>query len=229
MTSHDTRKKTAHRPRRPRQLVLFLLVGLFASSGGLRLILGLNEAWAVAQTETPKSQTPQSQTSQSEAPQPEAGRSDTPRPVAMATACPPSGPADGKFLPLVEALKTREARVAEQEAAVADRTKALSRAKQDVEAKLAELKAADDRLSERLTLARGAAEGDVAKLTAMYAEMKPKMASAIFEKMAPDFAAGFLARMQPQAAASILAGLTPEKAYTVSVMLAGRNAAAPRN
>ncbi|MDE3123509.1 MAG: hypothetical protein KGK00_17185 [Paracoccaceae bacterium] len=188
-------------------MILLVLMALFLSSGGLRLILGLNEAWAVVQSDAANS----------------------PAPKPAAETCPPAGPADGKFLPLVEALKAREARVAEQETALSDRSKALSRAKQDVEAKLAELKAADDRLSERLTLARGAAEGDVAKLTAMYAEMKPKMASAIFEKMAPDFAAGFLARMQPQAAALILAGLTPEKAYTVSVMLAGRNAAAPKN
>jgi flagellar motility protein MotE (MotC chaperone) len=39
------------------------------------------------------------------------------------------------------------------------------------------------------------------------------------------FAAGFLARMRPEAAAEIMAGLSPESAHTISVVLAGRNAA----
>lgn len=204
MTSRRSAGQMQRSPWRPRRLILLILVGLLASSGVLRLTLGLNEAWAVVQAAGPP-------------------------PALAAKTCSASVPADGKFLPLVEALKTREARVAAKEASVADRSRTLARAKQEVEAKLAELKAANHQLSQRLTLARGAAEGDVAKLTAMYANMKPKMAAAIFQKMAPDFAAGFLARMKPEAAALILSGLTPDKAYTVSVMLAGRNAAAPKN
>ena len=47
--------------------------------------------------------------------------------------------------------------------------------------------------------------------------------------MEPDFAAGFLARMRPDAAAAIMAGLDPKTAYAISVMFAGRNAAAPRS
>jgi flagellar motility protein MotE (MotC chaperone) len=50
----------------------------------------------------------------------------------------------------------------------------------------------------------------------------------LFETMAPDFAAGFLARMRPEAAAAVLSGMTPGAAYTVSVLLAGRNALVPR-
>jgi len=46
--------------------------------------------------------------------------------------------------------------------------------------------------------------------------------------MAPDFAAGFLSRMQPAAAAAIMAGMTPEQAYSISVLIAGRNAMAPK-
>jgi flagellar motility protein MotE (MotC chaperone) len=47
--------------------------------------------------------------------------------------------------------------------------------------------------------------------------------------MAPDFAAGFLAQMRPDAAAAVLSGLDPNKAYTISVVLAGRNALAPKS
>jgi flagellar motility protein MotE (MotC chaperone) len=45
--------------------------------------------------------------------------------------------------------------------------------------------------------------------------------------MDPVFAAGFLGRMRSDAAAAILAGLPPELAYSISVVLAGRNASVP--
>jgi flagellar motility protein MotE (MotC chaperone) len=54
--------------------------------------------------------------------------------------------------------------------------------------------------------------------------MKPKDASLLFERMSPDFAAGFLGRMRPDAAAAIMSGLPPELGYSISVLLAGRNA-----
>ena len=45
--------------------------------------------------------------------------------------------------------------------------------------------------------------------------------------MTPEFAAGFIGRMRADAAAAIMAGLSPQAAYTISVILAGRNARAP--
>ena len=54
-------------------------------------------------------------------------------------------------------------------------------------------------------------------------------AALMFAVMDADFAAGFLARMKPEAAAAIMAGLDPKVAYTISAVLAGRNARAPRN
>ena len=81
--------------------------------------------------------------------------------------------------------------------------------------------------SPTLALADGATEADVARLTTVYEQMKPKESAALFEEMDPTFAAGFLARMRPEAAAGIMAGLSPEAAYTISVVLAGRNGAVP--
>jgi flagellar motility protein MotE (MotC chaperone) len=66
-------------------------------------------------------------------------------------------------------------------------------------------------------------------LTAVYETMKPKDAAALFEAMQPEFAAGFLGRMRPEAAGAILAGMSPEAAYAASLLLAGRNAAVPRD
>ena len=54
-------------------------------------------------------------------------------------------------------------------------------------------------------------------------------AAALFEEMDPRFAAGFLGRMPAPAAAAIMAGLSPKTAYSFSVLLAGRNANAPRD
>ncbi|MEP4475030.1 MAG: hypothetical protein ABJ024_08265, partial [Lentilitoribacter sp.] len=78
-----------------------------------------------------------------------------------------------------------------------------------------------------MALANTAAEDDLVRLTAVYENMKPKDASALFEQMEPGFAAGFLGRMRADAAAGILSGLSPQVAYSISVILAGRNADIP--
>ena len=129
---------------------------------------------------------------------------------------------------LVEALSLREQRVRVQEAALAEKTAALALAEDVVTRRLAEFATAEDRLRATLSLADGAAERDLKQLTEVYQAMKPKEAAAIFAGMDPQFAAGFLGRMQPQAAAAILAGMPPDTAYAMSVLIAGRNANAPR-
>ena len=48
-----------------------------------------------------------------------------------------------------------------------------------------------------------------------------------FEEMTPEFAAGFMARMRPDTAAAVMAGLEPATAYSISVVIAGRNARVP--
>ena len=52
-------------------------------------------------------------------------------------------------------------------------------------------------------------------------------AAALFTQMDPSFAAGFLGRMQSDAAAGVLAELDPAVAYSISVLLATRNATPP--
>lgn len=129
---------------------------------------------------------------------------------------------------LVEALKQREDRLAVQEAALQDRLAALALADQAVSKRMAEMEAMEAELKATLAIADGAAEEDIQRLTAVYQAMKPKDAAALFETMSPDFAAGFLGRMPPESAAAILSGMSAEAAYGVSVIVAGRNAGAPR-
>jgi flagellar motility protein MotE (MotC chaperone) len=124
------------------------------------------------------------------------------------------------------AVRERQAELDRREAVVEERLRALAAAEQTVSEQLKALAEAEERLRGLMTTADARAEGDIAQLTAVYENMKPKDASALFERMSPEFASGFLGRMRPDAAAAIMSGLTPDLAYAISVLLAGRNAQA---
>lgn len=126
-------------------------------------------------------------------------------------------------------LRERERALELKEGAFQDRMQALNLAETEVKENLAALVAAEESLKATMALADVAAEDDLGRLTAVYENMKAKEAAALFETMDPQFAAGFLGRMRPEAAAAIMAGLKPETAYTISVVLAGRNANVPTN
>jgi flagellar motility protein MotE (MotC chaperone) len=130
---------------------------------------------------------------------------------------------------LLLALRAREAAVEQRETDLDIRTKALDVAGVEIERRLNALEAAEKRLESTLTVAQSASEDDLARLTSVYENMKPKDASALFEAMEPEFAAGFIARMRPDTAAKVMSGLNPQAAYSISVILAGRNANAPKS
>ncbi len=145
--------------------------------------------------------------------------------VAEAQAC----ETEADIMAVLTRLREREALLEDREAALADRMQALAVAEVEVKENLTALVAAEERLKATMALANTAAEDDLGRLTAVYENMKAKEAAALFETMDPQFAAGFLGRMRPEAAAAIMAGLKPETAYTISVVLAGRNANVPTN
>ena len=129
---------------------------------------------------------------------------------------------------LAQALSERESALSAKEASYADRMAALTLADHAVSARLNELRDAESQLKATLSLADGAAEEDLKRLTSVYEAMKPADAAALFEAMEPDFAAGFLGRMSASAAAAVLSGMTPQSAYSISVLVAGRNASVPK-
>ncbi len=129
---------------------------------------------------------------------------------------------------LAQALKDRDSALSAREAAYADRLAALTLVDKAVSARLKELQDAESQLKATLSLADGAAEEDLKRLTAVYEAMKPADAAALFEAMEPDFAAGFLGRMAPASAAAVLSGMKPQSAYSISVLIAGRNALVPK-
>ena len=189
------------RSRRRARGALSVVAALLVASALLRVTIGATDALARADT----------------------GETET-APLPVDAHCP--APAD--IAPTIAALTDREQRLAQREAQVTDRLHALRLAEEEIAAKTAELVAAEEGLRATLALVDTAAEDDISRLVRVYQAMKPKDAAQLFETMAPEFAAGFLARMTPEAAAGILAGLTPQAAYTISVVLAGRNASVPR-
>ena len=133
-----------------------------------------------------------------------------------------------KVTRVLKNLSEREAMIEKREVYLRDRAAALSLAETEIRKNLVALEEAEAKLAKTLSIADTAAESDLARLTAVYENMKPKQAATLFEEMPPEFAAGFLGRMRPDAAAAIMAGLESASAYSISVVLAGRNANAPR-
>lgn len=141
----------------------------------------------------------------------------------------PTVPIGGKALEAVlNELSVRETEIKEKEAWIAERLVHLEQTESRIAIQLAALEQAEKELRQTLTMAETAASEDVARLTAVFQKMKPKDAAKLFAEMDPNFAAGFLAKMKPEVAAALMAGLEPETAYTFSVILAGRNARAPK-
>jgi len=132
-------------------------------------------------------------------------------------------------LKLLSEVQERERKTVEREKILADRSQAISLAEKRIESRLASLVEAERSLSQTVTIADKAADEDVSRLVTVYENMKPKDAAPLFSAMAPDFAAGFLARMRPDASAAVMAALDPQVAYSISVIMAGRNAGAPLN
>lgn len=124
----------------------------------------------------------------------------------------------------VSALRDR---LAAREATIDDRERAVEVAHVLIEDRLAVLEAAELRLQALIQRSDSAAEADLARLTEVYQTMEADQTAALFAQMDSNFAAGFLTRMTPAASGAIMAELDPTVAYTISVVIATRNAAAP--
>ena len=138
-----------------------------------------------------------------------------------------SRPPSAEINELLAEIKEKAHRLDERSAALDLKAQDLAAVSLAVTQQMEHLAAAEANLRSLIALAETASEGDIAQLTSVYENMKPKDAAAVFEQMAPQFAAGFLGRMKPDSAARIFAGLQPATAYSISVILAGRNAEAP--
>lgn len=205
--------RSARVPRRRGGLLVALGLA-FALSGVLRLG-HLDEAWATAAPGTPA----------------------VPVAAEGADGATTSGPAmptetaDGLMTALRRAVADAEAvrsRLATREAALDERERTLDAMHALVAAQLQQLEAAEARLANLIAVSDGAADADVDRLTRVYETMDADEAALLFARMDTHFAAGFLMRMSPAASAAVLARVDPDIAYAISVVMATRNAQAPR-
>ncbi|MEN8837455.1 MAG: hypothetical protein ABF243_09135 [Celeribacter marinus] len=183
---------------------LFLLSAILFASASVRVFSGTGAAIAKEVAELSQSETP-----------------------VAAPVDPLACMVDEDLETLITALRQREDSVAQKELEIEEKLAVVDVARVEIEESFKALEIAESRLAATMAVSNTAAEDDLARLTSVYESMKSKDAAALFQAMAPDFAAGFLGRMRADAAGEIMAGLPPEFAYTVSVILAGRNANAP--
>lgn len=130
---------------------------------------------------------------------------------------------------MLDAIREREIALTSEDERISVRLEILKAAQDEFERKRQELEDAEKLLAATLSQTDGAVLRDIAQLTAVYQNMKPKSAAAIFNEMDPNFSAGFLIRMSPQAAADILSAMDANTAYEVSVIMASRNIATITN
>jgi flagellar motility protein MotE (MotC chaperone) len=197
---------------------VMVIAVLLLSSAGVRLITSAGSALA-QDSQLPTTSIPEAAQSLA-SPLPMPAQATAPSVAAFA--------GRDEIAGLIDALKERETQVAEREKQLEMRMRALSVADAEIEKRLQSLADTEQSLRATLSLADEASEKDLLRLTAVYESMKPKDAAALFEQMEPNFAAGFLGRMRPDVAAEVMAGLTPQVAYSISVILAGRNATVPK-
>jgi flagellar motility protein MotE (MotC chaperone) len=179
--------------------VLVIVAALFVGSGVIRIGIGSGQAFALGDI---------SADGQME---------------SEPFACTPDQDPGG----ILNTILARERALIQAERTVAEQLKSIDFAKAEIRQNLMQLEAAEQKLAATMATVKNAAESDLARLTSVYENMKPKDASTLFSEMAPDFSAGFIARMRPEAAAKIMTGLDPATAYSISVIMAGRNANTP--
>ncbi len=208
---------------------VLVIAMLLLSSASLRIVTGAGTAFAEG-SQLPNTLMPAPSTSEHNAPpgaETEPGSNDN-RSGSDAKKSTFENIDRSEMSNLISALSKREIQVAEREKQLEMRMRALSVADAEIEKRMLLLTDTENSLRATLALADEASEKDIVRLVSVYESMKPKGAAALFEEMEPGFAAGFLGRMRPDSAAEILTGMSPQAAYSISVILAGRNANVPK-
>ena len=114
-------------------------------------------------------------------------------------------------------IKHRESKIGEREAA-------LQKLETTLTAQLVGIDAANANLKGQIAALKAGASEDLTHLVGMYQTMKPKLAAKIFNSMDAAFAAGFLREMNSSTAGLIMANMDAKRSYTISVIIAQRNA-----
>lgn len=125
---------------------------------------------------------------------------------------------------VLEVLQADRLKLTEKLAAVKTREQTLATLQTKLNAQMAQIEAANDVLEVRIKQMAVTANEDITHLVKMYQVMKPKQAAEIFDSMDPAFAAGFLRQMNSERAGMIMANMDSRKSYSISVIMAAKNA-----
>jgi flagellar motility protein MotE (MotC chaperone) len=107
-----------------------------------------------------------------------------------------------------------------------DRRKAeLAVAQKQLTDKLVELRKLRQQINDHDTsISRGQTD-DIARIIALYDQMKPEQAAQVLSNLPPDFAAQILARVQPETGARIMASVEPGQAAVLTSYMGAIRAA----
>jgi len=200
---------------------VLIIATLLLSSAAIRLLTGASGAFA-QDSQLPTAQMSAAKTGAAETETNDKSKDEQRTKTAFRTS-------NSEISGLIKAIQEREIQVAKREKQLEIRLRALTVADDEIEKRIIKLTETEETLRTTLSLADKASEKDIERLVSVYENMKSKDAAALFEQMEPSFSAGFLGSMRPDIAAEILAGLSPQIAYSISVILAGRNAAVPKS
>ncbi|NOX93613.1 MAG: hypothetical protein GXP04_00525 [Alphaproteobacteria bacterium] len=215
---------------------LLIIGAIFAASFAGRIIGVADAALSRPETETSKPTTQDTKTEHSAKPEAaapahkaETNKAEHPAEKAQTHAKKPLTSRNAAQTDaLLAAIRERSEALDARTVRVEDRIRILEIIEKRVEERITELQKNKDALSSLVAFADEAAEQDIALLSKMYEQMKPKKAGEIFNKMDPTFAAGFLTEMNSESAALVLTNMSTDKAYETSMIIASRNAAVHR-
>lgn len=98
-----------------------------------------------------------------------------------------------------------------------DRRKAeIAAAEQSLSEKLAELQKLRQSVRDQRERQTGAQNDEIARIIALYDQMKPEQAAMVLSNLPPDFAAQILVRVQPETGARIMAAVEPAQAAVLT-------------
>ena len=149
-------------------------------------------------------------------------------PASAGTHTSPTAPANGEMQcltgDLLETITADMTRLNLRKTEMSEREVALEAIEAKLKVQMTTIEEANASLQAKIDNLKSIANDDLLHLVGMYQTMKPKQAADIFNSMDPAFAAGFLREMNSDKAGLIMANMDPQNSYTISVIIAGRNA-----
>lgn len=120
-------------------------------------------------------------------------------------------------------LRDRALRIERYMEVLSEKRAEIAAAEQAITARLTELKAIRDGIRSRHQTETTDVTRDIDRLVAVYDQMKPAEAAAVLTNLPPHFAAEILMRVQPQTGARIIAAVAPQQAALLTAQMGARS------